>query len=351
MPAARQSSQQQQQHHRKQPWLAVGVMAFVCCVLQNTHAWVSFAPSRTTLPCHYHNNNMNRACGVSSSTALCLSSIPPNNDEDSAQDSGEGADLAAEFFQLAQQKGIGLDETDLMEDEDEEEDDSLEEEDDEDVNIPQGAVNAFLGYDTGDVGEKLAGNVSLTNDQLYSEVKERVLDTAGGFVEYVKGAQDEEDEDGGEMSGENKAYKPPETIPDAELTAGEVVLLVLEALRNNNVPETNSGVEILFGFSSPTSQVKTETGLTPNEYAEYLQETEYKVMFLTEYEAAIEKADYSANGQKAFMTARLNPLSELGSPVNVNFILSSVSTGDGDSCWLIDSILIRPESMRRRRRR
>jgi len=280
------------------------------------------------------------------------------SDDDLGEDSssGEGADLASEFFKLAQRKGIGLDAEDLLEEDDEEDDDEEEEEEDDDeeeMNIPQGAVNAFLGYDTGDVGDKLAGNVSLTNDQLYSEVKERVLDTAGGFVAYVKSAQDEDDseDDDDDTSLEKKAYKPPESIPDAELTAGEVALLVLEALRNNNVPTPNMGVEILFGLSSPTSQVKEEVGLTPAEYASFLQETEYKVMFLTDYDATIEKADYSANGKKAFMTARLNPLTKLGNTVNVNFILSSVSTGDGDSCWLVDSILIRPESMRRRRRR
>eukprot|EP00339_Tiarina_fusa_P003220 CAMPEP_0117053336 /NCGR_PEP_ID=MMETSP0472-20121206/36872_1 /TAXON_ID=693140 ORGANISM="Tiarina fusus, Strain LIS" /NCGR_SAMPLE_ID=MMETSP0472 /ASSEMBLY_ACC=CAM_ASM_000603 /LENGTH=116 /DNA_ID=CAMNT_0004768315 /DNA_START=86 /DNA_END=432 /DNA_ORIENTATION=+ len=111
----------------------------------------------------------------------CLSSTP---DDDSVTDP-EGADLASQLFKAAQAKGVSLSADDLV-DEDDEEDEEDEEEDDEDeeeVNIPQGAINAFLGYDTGDVGEKLAGNVSLTDNQLYSEVKDRVLDTAGGFVE------------------------------------------------------------------------------------------------------------------------------------------------------------------------
>ena len=109
-------------------------------------------------------------------TALC--STPPDN-EDSGADP-EGADMAAQFFQMAQQKGVSVGAGDLdfdedEEDEDEEEEEEEEEDDEPELNLPQGAVNAFLGYDTGDVGEKLAGNVTLTNDQLYSEVKERVL--------------------------------------------------------------------------------------------------------------------------------------------------------------------------------
>ena len=335
------------------------------------------------------------------------------------------------------------------------------------MNIPQGAVNAFLGYEMGSssgVGDKLAGNVSLTNDQLYSEVKERVLDTAGGFVEYVKRVREEEDDDDEDdnvdtikkkqeqeqQSKQNNIdYIPPTIIPNAELTAGEVVLLVMDALQHNNIPTINYGVEILFGFSSPTSQIKTtQPPLTPKEYADYLRETEYKVLLFLEnennnnkinnnddnnekdipsYQVSIEKADYSVNGQKAFFTARLTTTTttttqqeeqeqqqQNSNVVNVNFILSSCpypstnnnnnndisnlllntiqsntnrnkdndddlrrrrtvgnnnnnndddeddeygtssrgSSGEnvGDSCWLIDSILIRPESMRRRRR-
>jgi hypothetical protein len=72
---------------------------------------------------------------------------------------------------------------------------------------------------------------------------------------------------------------PPLTIPDSDLTAGEVVLLVLEALKNNDNPTKNKGVEILFGYSSSGSQIRNEEGLTPEEYADFLKETEYKVLF------------------------------------------------------------------------
>ena len=192
----------------------------------------------------------------------------------------EGADLAAQFFQMAQAKGVSLDADDLMDDDEEDydEEDDGEEDDENEPNIPQGAINAFLGYDTGDVGEKLAGNVSLTDDQLYSEVKERVLDTAGGFVDFVRGANEDDEEDGSDGDSP-KPYEPPTSVPDSDLTAGEVVLLVLEALVNNDVPTKNRGVEILFGYSSSGSQIKNEEGLTPAEYADFLKETEYKVLF------------------------------------------------------------------------
>jgi hypothetical protein len=306
--------------------------------------------------------------------------------EDDRRPDSEGANLAAEFFQLAQQKGVQLNAEDLEdEDEDDEEDDEVppvvskreqvtrsvkndEEDDDDDdddeeeMNYPAGAINAFLGYDTGgDAVGGLAGNVTLTDNQLYSEVKERVLDTAGGFVKFVKGAKDEEgeeededdddddDEEGTWLAGKKRTYVPPMTVPDSELTAGEVVFLILDALLNNDNPTPNKGVEILFGYSSPGSSIKNEQGLTPAEYADFLRETEYKVLF-NHQGVTIDKGDYSFDGKKAFFTARLQTGSGPLDTVSVNFILSTTGRED-DACWLIDSMLIRPQSMRRRRRK
>lgn len=278
-------------------------------------------------------------------------------DPDDQADDTEGANLAAELFKMAQAKGISSDLDEDYDDEDDEVEDDDEDDDEEEVNIPQGAINAFLGYDTGDVGEKLAGNVSLTDDQLYSEVKERVLDTAGGFVEFVGKGIDAPDDDGDDSDSDDdqpKVYTAPTTVPDSDLTAGEVILTVLEALNHNDVPTPNRGVEILFGYSSDGSQIKNEEGLTPNDYADFLKETEYKVLFKHD-EVVIDKADYSFDGKKAFFTARLRVGPTPLDFTSVNFILSNSSGRrndvDEDACWMIDSMLIRPQSMRRRRRK
>ena len=228
----------------------------------------------------------NRAVKTITSQLMMMSG-GSNDEEDSIPDP-DGAEMAAQLFQMAQAKGVRLDEDDLMDDDDEDNDDSNDlssgngydyddDDDEEEMNFPQGAINAFLGYDTGDMGERLAGNVGLTDDQLYSEVKERVLDTAGGFVDMVSGP--DEDYEDVEDTGTPKPYEPPTTVPDSALTAGEVVLLVLEALKNNDNPTVNRGAEILFGYSSSGSQIKNEEGLTPAEYADFLKETEYKVLF------------------------------------------------------------------------
>jgi hypothetical protein len=222
---------------------------------------------------------------ASSASPTKLFSTPEDENPES-----DGADLAAQFFQMAQAKGVSIDESDLLdddEDDDEEEYDANtygyggnndeDEDDDVEPNIPQGAIDAFVGYDTSDVDAN--PTVDISNDQLYSEVKERVLDTAGGFVEMTRGAIDDDDDDYGGSGDDVQEYVPPMTVPDAELTAGEVVLLVLTALNNNDNPYVNRGLEILFGYSSPGSQIQNEEGLTPAEYGTFLKETEYKALF------------------------------------------------------------------------
>jgi hypothetical protein len=294
-----------------------------------------------------------------SAARWALSSSSPGGANEDQPDDGDGADLAAELFKFAQEKGIGVGENDLLDDDyddeeeeenDAEEEDEDEEEEEEEMNIPQGAINAFLGYDSGDVGEKLAGNVSLTNEIIFSEVKDRVLDTAGGFLELVRGASDDEEDETEDGEVRPRQYKAPETVPNSELTAGEVVIQVLEAFLNNDSPTPNKGVEIFFGYSSAGSQVMTEKGLTPAEYAQFLKETEYKVVFDHKQPVSIDKGKYSFDGKKAWFTARLQVGDGPLDTVSVNFTLSTTGVED-DACWLIDSMLIRPQSMRRRRRR
>ena len=113
----------------------------------------------------------------------------------------------AELFRVAQSKGITLDDADL----DEEEDDDVEDGDMDDSDE--------LGLSaSGMPPEEEEGSATFTDDKLYSEVKERVLDTAGGFVEFVTGVRDDDDEDDDETSDVKaedapKPYEPPKKIP------------------------------------------------------------------------------------------------------------------------------------------
>jgi hypothetical protein len=252
----------------------------------------------------------------------------------------EGLSLAADFSKILQQRNIQLNEDDLM-DEDDDDDDE-----DDDILDEEQLLNE----------EDMP---TISDQQVFRELDERVLETAGGFVDLLSKDADEEDtdDDDDERNKTPKPYEPPTTIPDPELTAGEVVMTVLDALNHNDVPMADYGIVVLFGYSSPGSAIAQAIdieGMTPAEYGVFLKEEyEYKILF-NHVEAIIEKGDYSADKKKAFFTARLQAGPEEGSGfTNVNFILSaSEAEEDGESgCWMIDSVLIRPEGMRRRRRK
>ena len=129
---------------------------------------------------------------------------------------------------------------------------------------------------------------------------------------------------------------------------------VLLALRNNHVPTVDNGVEIFFGYSSPGSQIKEQIeydGMTPSQYRAFLASSDDYLALFEHDEVVIEKAEIIYENLKAYFTVRLiNRKDPMKEDVSVNFILST--TGDNDEdCWMIDSMLIRPPKMRRRRRR
>lgn len=235
---------------------------------------------------------------VAPTTTTKLCSTP--DDKDSIPDA-EGSDLAAEFFKMAKNRNIELEDDDLDDEEDWDDDDD------------------------GDVAEK----------------KEPLLATPPS-----EDSGDSEDRE--EIKAEKpKEYKPPTKIPDAELTAGQVVELVLAALKNNDVPTKNRGIEILFGYSSESSQIKQMDDLTPDEYFGYLQEGDYKAVF-ENMGVRVDKGEYSGDGSKAYFTARIQTGPKDFTPVN--FILSTGGLNESDA-WMVDSMLIRPPGMRKSRRR
>jgi len=259
------------------------------------------------------------------------------NPSDDATDD-EGSDLAAQFFKLAKEKNINL----LDDYDDDDDDDDFDDEDEKIENDQEEEVDEFLDKEE---RQKL----SVTDNQIDKEMKERVLETAGGFVDYVSKPSEEDDEDDEEEDEEKKPkeYQVPTKYPNAELTAGEVVELVLNALAHNDNPTKNKGIEIFFAYFSDNNQIK-QMELTHDEYALYLEgDDAYKAVFENQG-IRIEKGEYSPDGTKAFYTARIQTGDASKDYTPVNFILS---TGGKDACWLVDSMLIRPSSMRRRRRR
>ena len=236
-------------------------------------------------------------------------------------------------------------------DEENSNDDQNEIDDSDDENVREftaSEMNIFKGVDEGGVG-KLAGNVTITNKDLYASLKERVLESPSAFQKLTTAANDEDD-DFSELATpgnvDDKSYTPPETVPDAELTAGEVVTTVLEALRHNDVPTMNKGIEILFAYSSSANILADPLRApTVDEYSDMLKSSSDSKILLNHREVIFDKADYSQDRKRAFITVRLKDAE--GTWTGVNFILS-IRTDD--QCWLIDSHLVKVRGLRRGRR-
>lgn len=156
-----------------------------------------------------------------STFSLCM-----NTGGDKSTDE-EGADLAAQFFQAMKDRNISFD-GDEVEYADEEDDEFVDEAYDpsSSASVPPGDLDdsddsddAILReYDVSMTGE----GASLTNEQIYDEMKDRVFESAGAFVELTKGVNEDGDYDD---SSSSKVYNPPQKVPDSGLTAGEVVEL------------------------------------------------------------------------------------------------------------------------------
>lgn len=148
-------------------------------------------------------------------------------------DEGTGADLAAQFFKSLSDRNISIEDDEMMNDDEEEEDERYEmEQRGEGEIVGDGASSSSSSeedYDDEDDAILREYDVypsegvysTLTNEQIYDEMKDRVLESAGAFVELTRGA-----DDGGSVNdAQTKIYRPPTNVPDSGLTAGEVVEL------------------------------------------------------------------------------------------------------------------------------
>lgn len=146
-------------------------------------------------------------------------------------DEGTGADLAAQFFKTLSDRNISIEDDEMMDDEEEDEMYEMEQRGEGEI-VGGGASSSFVSEDDYDdeddailreydVTPNEGVYSTLTNEQIYDEMKDRVLESAGAFVELTRGA----DDSGGVNDAQTKVYRPPTNVPDSGLTAGEVVEL------------------------------------------------------------------------------------------------------------------------------
>lgn len=143
-----------------------------------------------------------------------------------------GADLAAQFFKTLSDRNISIEDDEMMDEEEEDERYEMEQRGEGEIVSGGGASSLSVSEDNFDdeddailreydVLPNEGVYSTLTNEQIYDEMKDRVLESAGAFVELTRGA----DDGGGANDAVPKVYRPPTNVPDSGLTAGEVVEL------------------------------------------------------------------------------------------------------------------------------
>ncbi|CAM9576351.1 unnamed protein product [Chrysoparadoxa australica] len=121
-------------------------------------------------------------------------------------------------------------------------------------------------------------------------------------------------------------------LPSEERTPNEVIRVLLEALRFNNEPFENHGIEVFYRFSSPSSATY-EFDL--DRVADYINSSKYSLLTRWDSVNYPHGLVVSPDQLKAYQTLRLRD-PERNVWVNVSFMLSSVN-----DCWLLDSVLVK----------
>src|SRR5215469_8645834 len=124
---------------------------------------------------------------------------------------------------------------------------------------------------------------------------------------------------------------PADLHPDPKLSPKEVVEFQLAALRANDIPTADAGIERTFRFASPANKVATG----PLEHFTVMVHGSQYSSLINAVEGSVTKVVTQDN--KAQVLARI--VTAGGSEVYYVFILSKQAEGDYLNCWMTDGVV------------
>lgn len=128
--------------------------------------------------------------------------------------------------------------------------------------------------------------------------------------------------------------------PNEEQTPGEVIELVLRALRDVNWPRDGHGVEVLQTYSGPASVLGDDSAdITQEMLLDYFASSKYSILLDWVSIQYKRKLDLSIDKKRALQQIRL--INSAGDSVPVTFQLSKHTTDKGAVVWLIDQLLVK----------
>ncbi|CAM9440381.1 unnamed protein product [Phaeothamnion confervicola] len=121
-------------------------------------------------------------------------------------------------------------------------------------------------------------------------------------------------------------------LPNPERTPNDVIMAVLESLRENDEPYENHGVEVFYRFTSPSSATYE---YEIDRVASFIKSSKYQVMTRWDAVNYPRPLDLSLDHKRAYQLLRLRDSKDDAWRV-VSFSLSQHR-----SCWLIDSVIVK----------
>lgn len=128
--------------------------------------------------------------------------------------------------------------------------------------------------------------------------------------------------------------QPLDLNPNPNLTPQQVVEFQLDALRHNDEPTTDAGIERSFRFASPSNRLVTGP-LT--HFSEIVHSAAYSAL-LKSQASEIRGVVVQGDDARVYVTVT----SAGGSELNFLFILSRQVQGDYRDCWMTDSVMKLP---------
>jgi hypothetical protein len=119
--------------------------------------------------------------------------------------------------------------------------------------------------------------------------------------------------------------------PNPNLTPEQVVKFQLDALRHNDEPTSDTGIERSFRFASPSNRLVTGP-LT--HFSEIVHSSAYSAL-LNSQSSEIRGAQVQGGEARIYTTVT----SANGAHLDFLFILSRQTEGDYRDCWMTDSVL------------
>jgi hypothetical protein len=129
--------------------------------------------------------------------------------------------------------------------------------------------------------------------------------------------------------------EPLDLSPNPDLTPKQVVEFQLDALRHNDEPAIDSGIERCFRFASPSNRLATGP-LT--HFSQIVHSGAYSALLKSQ---AGQVRGVAVEGDQARVYVTVT--SADGSQLNFLFMLSRQPQGDYRDCWMTDAVM-KPQS-------